>query len=131
MNPGNNEDKKDEEGTPCNGEEKYRGHNTILIWSFAADHDGGGPQWSATEPEDDRRRVLLEADHARASAHATVGPRPRTWMDASRPSSHSTAMGGWPKGVLIKILVGTGKEPRGKGERDFQSGLPRDQLNYS
>ena len=101
MIPGNNEDEKEEEGTPCNGEEKYRGHNTILIWSFAADHDGGGPQWSPTEPEDNRRPALLEADYARATAHATVGPRPRRRMDATRPSSHSTVRGAWRKGVSI------------------------------
>ena len=74
MIPGNDEDENEEEGTQYNGEEKYRGHNTILIWSFAADHNGGGPRWSTTRPEDDRRPALLEADHARATAHATVGP---------------------------------------------------------
>ena len=99
MIPGNDEDENEEEGTQYNGEEKYRGHNTILIWSFAADHNGGGPRWSTTRPEDDRRPALLEADHARATAYAIVGPRPRTRMDTSRPSSHSTARGGWPKGV--------------------------------
>ena len=101
MIPGNEKDENEEEGTQYNGEEKYRGHNTILIWSFAADHDGGGPQWSATDPEDDWRPALLEADYARATAHATVGPRPRRRMDATRPSSHSTARGGWPKGISI------------------------------
>ena len=101
MIPGNNEDEKEEEGTPCNGEEKYRGHNTILIWSFAADHDDGGPRWSATEPEDNRRLVFLEANHAHATAHVTLGPRPRRRMDATRPSSHSTVRGAWRKGVSI------------------------------
>ena len=74
MIPGNDEDENEEEGTQYNGEEKYRGHNTILIWSFAADHNGGGPRWSTTRPEDDRRPALLEADHTHATAHATVGP---------------------------------------------------------
>ena len=121
MIPGNNEDEKDKEDT--RGEEKCRGHNTILIWSFVADHDGGGPRWSATEPEDDRRPALLEANHARATAYATVGPRPRTRMDASRPSSHSTARGGWPKGY--QDISRDGQGAKGEGRRRFPV------LNYS